>query len=73
VQASVLPEELRPVLGLEPDPLVDALLRRYRFMPGGGDKLRPLHGALLPPGLAEGLRGWASHRPAPLDRPLHRW
>ncbi len=33
-----------------------ALLRRYRFMPGGGDKLRPLHGALLPPGLAEGLR-----------------
>jgi hypothetical protein len=57
VQASVLPEELRPVLGLEPDPVVDALLRRYRFLPGGGDKLRPLHGALLPPGLAEGLRG----------------
>jgi hypothetical protein len=57
VQASVLPEELRPVLGLEPDPVVDALLRRYRFLPGGGDKLRPLHGALLPPSLAEGLRG----------------
>lgn len=56
VQASVLPEELRPVLGLEPDPVVDALLRRYRFLPGGGDKLRPLHGALLPPGLTEGLR-----------------
>ena len=33
-----------------------ALLRRYRFLPGG-DKLRTLHGALLPPGLAEGLRG----------------
>jgi hypothetical protein len=56
VQASVLPEELKPVLGLEPDPVVDALLRRYRFLPGGGDKLRPLHGTLLPPGLAEGLR-----------------
>jgi hypothetical protein len=37
--------------------VVDALLRRYRFLPGGGDKLRRLHGALLPPSLAEGLRG----------------
>ena len=69
VQASVLPEELRIVLGLEPDPVVDALLRRYRFLPGGGDKLRPLHGALLPPGLAEGLRGARADRPCLGARP----
>ena len=56
VQASVVPEELRPVLGLRPDPAIDAMLRRYRFLPGGGDKLAPLHGVLLPPGFAERLR-----------------
>jgi hypothetical protein len=56
VQASVIPDELRPVLGLEPDPVIDAMLQRYRFLPGGGDKLAPLHGVLLPPGFAERLR-----------------
>ena len=56
VQASVLPDELRRVLRLEPDPLVDGLLRRYRFLPGGGNKLRPLHGALLPGRFAKQLR-----------------
>ncbi len=45
--------------------MVDALLRRYRFLPGGGDKLRLLHRAFLPPGLAEGLRGAG---PAPIAR-----
>jgi hypothetical protein len=48
VQASVLPEELRGVLRLEPNPLIDELLQCYRFLPGGGNKLRPLHGVLLP-------------------------
>lgn len=47
VQASAAPE---PKLRAPSS----ALLRRYRFLPGG-DKLRTLHGALLPPGLAEGL------------------
>jgi hypothetical protein len=56
VQASVLPEELRDVLRLEPHPLVEELLSCYRFVPGGGNKLRPLHGALLPGRFAKQLR-----------------
>jgi hypothetical protein len=56
VQASVLPEELRDVLRLEPYPLVEELLRYYRLVPGGGNKLRPLHGALLPGRFARQLR-----------------
>jgi hypothetical protein len=56
VQASVLPEELRDVLRLEPYPLVEELLRCYRFGPGGGNKLRPLHGALLQGRFARQLR-----------------
>jgi hypothetical protein len=55
VQASVLPEELRVVLRLKPYPLVEELLRCYRFLPGG-NKLRPLHGALLPGRFAKQLR-----------------
>jgi uncharacterized protein (DUF2236 family) len=56
VQASVLPDELRHVLGLKPDPLVDELLRCYRFLPASGNKLRPLHGVLLPGRFAKQLR-----------------
>ena len=56
MQASVLPEELREVLRLKPYPLVDELLRCYRFMPGGGNKLRPLHKVLLPGRFARQLR-----------------
>ena len=56
VQASVLPEELRDVLRLKPYPLVEELLRCYRFVPGGGNKLRPLHGVLLPGRFAKQLR-----------------
>jgi hypothetical protein len=56
VQASVLPDELRRVLGLEPNRLVDWLLRVYRYLPGGGDKLRPLRGVLLPRRYARRLR-----------------
>jgi hypothetical protein len=56
VQASVLPGELRDVLQLEPHLLVDQLLRCYRFLPGGGNKLRPLHYVLLPGRFAKQLR-----------------
>lgn len=56
VQAGVLPEELRDVLQLEPYPLVEELLRCYRFVPGGGNKLRPLHNVLLPGRFAKQLR-----------------
>jgi hypothetical protein len=56
VQASVLPEELRDVLRFEPSPIVEELLRCYRFLPGGANKLRPLHGALLPARFAKQLR-----------------
>ena len=56
VQGSVLPSELRQVLQLEPVPLVEEFLRCYRFLPGGGNKLRPLHGVLLPGRFAKQLR-----------------
>ena len=56
VQASVLPEELRDVLQLKPSPIVEELLRCYRFVPGGGNKLRPLHNVLLPGRFAKQLR-----------------
>jgi hypothetical protein len=56
VQASVLPEELRDILRLEPSPVVEELLRCYRYVPGGGNKLRPLHGALLPGQFVKQLR-----------------
>jgi hypothetical protein len=35
-------------LGLEPNRFVEWLLRVYHYLPGGGDKLRPLRGMLLP-------------------------
>jgi hypothetical protein len=41
VQASVLPEELRGVLRLEPNPLVEELLSCYRFVPGGATSCAP--------------------------------
>jgi hypothetical protein len=56
VQASVLPEELRDVLQLKPHPLVEELLRCYRLVPGGGNKLHPLHNVLLPGRFAKQLR-----------------
>jgi uncharacterized protein (DUF2236 family) len=59
VQASLLPDELRQTLGLEPNRLVDLLLRAYHYLPGGGDKLRPLHSILLPRRFAKQLRGMA--------------
>jgi hypothetical protein len=63
VQGSVLPDELRDILRLEPYPLVEELLRCYRFVPGGGNKLRPLHNVLLPGRFAKQLRQ--------LERELH--
>jgi uncharacterized protein (DUF2236 family) len=48
IQASLLPTELRPVVGLRPNYLVDGVLRCYRYLPGGGNKLRWLHRLLLP-------------------------
>ena len=48
VQASLVPNELRPVLGLKRSQFVGLLLDLYRYLPGGGNKLRPLHGILLP-------------------------
>ena len=58
----MLPDELRDILRLEPYPLVEELLRCYRFVPGG-NKLRPLHNVLLPGRFAKQLRQ--------LERELH--
>ena len=56
VQASVLPDELGDVLRLKRSRMVDELLSCYRFVPGGGNKLRPFHEVLLPGRFAERLR-----------------
>lgn len=64
VQASLVPEELRPVLGLRESGLVGLLLGLYRHLPGGGNKLRPLHGILLPREFAGKLRGMERVSPA---------
>jgi uncharacterized protein (DUF2236 family) len=56
IQASLLPAELRPVVGLRPNGLVDGALRCYRYLPGGGNKLRWLHRLLLPRQMAQRVR-----------------
>lgn len=53
IQASLLPDELRPVLGLRASWLIDGLLKCYRYLPGGGNKLGWLHGLLLPGQVAQ--------------------
>ena len=59
IQGSILPTELRAVVGLTPTPLIDLLLRGYRHFPGGGNKLRWLHGVILPRRFAQQVRGLA--------------
>ena len=56
IQASLLPVELRPVVGLRPNGLVDGVLRCYRYLPGGGNKLRWLYRLLLPRQMAQRVR-----------------
>lgn len=48
VQACLIPAAVRTVLGLKPDRITQLLLRLYRYLPGGGNKLGWLHGILLP-------------------------
>jgi hypothetical protein len=55
IQASLLPAELRPVLGLRANWVVDGLLRCYRYLPGEGNKVGWLHGLLLPGQVAQQL------------------
>ncbi len=56
VQACLVPEEVRTVLALKPEWLTTLLLRVYHHLPGGGNKLRWLHGVLLPQAYANQLR-----------------
>ena len=53
IQASLLPVELRSVVGLRANWFVDSLLRCYRYLPGGGNKLGWLHRMLLPGQMAQ--------------------
>ncbi|QHT66056.1 DUF2236 domain-containing protein [Rhodocytophaga rosea] len=62
IQGSLIPQELQPVLNLKPHPVIDRLLKYYRFLPGKGNKLRFLHGILLPGSYRKKLR--ALERPA---------
>lgn len=65
VQASLVPDELLPVLGLKRSRLVGLLLGLYRHLPGGGNKLRPLHGIVMPRKFAGKLGGMERVSPAP--------
>ena len=65
VQASLVPDELRPVLGLRASRLVGLLLGLYRHLPGGGNKLRPLHRIVLPRKFAGKLGRMEHVFPAP--------
>jgi uncharacterized protein (DUF2236 family) len=56
IQGSLIPEELRSVLNMKPHPVIDRLLKYYRFMPGKGNKLRFVHAILLPSSYLKKLR-----------------
>ena len=70
VQASLVPEEVRAVLGLRVRPAITLLLRLYRYVPGGGNKLRWFHGILLPRGYRRQLAAIAAG-PAPVPARWH--
>lgn len=67
VQGSLIPDELRPILGLKPNAVTDRLLRFYRYLPGGGNKLRYLHSIVLPRRYRNMLRNL--ERISPDDKP----
>jgi hypothetical protein len=56
LQGCLLPVELQAVTGLQPHPILAALLRLYRYLPGGGNKLRWLQSIVLPTPYATQLR-----------------
>lgn len=56
LQACLVPEEVKAILGLTPEWMTTLLLRVYHHFPGGGNKLRWLHGILLPSPFAKQLR-----------------
>jgi hypothetical protein len=56
LQACLIPDELRPLTRLSPHWLMAALLRVYRYLPGGGNKLHWLYGLLFAPPIACQLR-----------------
>lgn len=57
VQVALMPGELREILAVEHhrNRAVEALLRRYRYLPGGGRKLGPLYDFVLPSWFATAL------------------
>jgi hypothetical protein len=60
VQACVVPEEIASIMGLKPNPVIRGLLRLYRFLPGGGNKLRWLQSFILPKQFSSQLRNLAN-------------
>jgi uncharacterized protein (DUF2236 family) len=59
VQACIVPDEIAQALSMRPNPLIKGLLRLYRFLPGGGNKLRWLQFIILPKKYAGQLRNLA--------------
>jgi hypothetical protein len=62
VQASVLPDELRDVLRLEPYPLVEELLRCYRFVPGAATSCAPYTALCYRAGSPDSCARWNMHQ-----------
>jgi hypothetical protein len=60
VQACVVPQEIAKVLGLTPNSVIKALLRIYRYLPGGGNKLRVIQPLILPKQYTAQLRKLAN-------------
>jgi hypothetical protein len=60
VQACIVPKEIAQVLGFTPNPVIKALLRLYRYLPGGGNKLRLLQPVILPKQYTAQLRNLAN-------------
>lgn len=56
IQACLIPAELRAITGLRPHWLTAMALRGYRYLPGGGDKLRWIQRFLFPPHIVIQLR-----------------
>jgi hypothetical protein len=56
IQGSILPGELKKELNLPSNFIIDALLKVYYLLPGGGEKLKLLHKLILPAKYYEQLK-----------------
>jgi hypothetical protein len=48
LQASLVPEEIKKLLGVKENKILSRILAEYRSIPGGGNKLKMFHDVILP-------------------------